>query len=301
MGEPYHLEDDQGVESVNNEWYSNLQFVGEGGNAVTYLVVQTEGDVRGNPFALKIFKHTEDEERLERFIDELSFLRDASHPSILRYQDAGTYKGYPFLVSEYLPQTLGTVYGPEIQMTEKLSYSIQLLSALVHLSNLDPPVIHRDIKPANIFLKAGSCVLGDFGLMKRVDGAGDESGVWQESTEAALPHFYRSPDLVKYASEEQSLTPKSDVFQLGLVLAELYTGWNPAQRPKDDDPLSPVELNEVDYIDGRFGRRISELIERMLVTDPDERESAEELMDDWMGIFQDATGAARDLNGQVFS
>jgi len=297
----YYLEENQGIESRDNEWYMNLQEVGEGGNAVVYLVVQTTGKVRGNPFALKIFKHTENEERLDRFLEELEFLQETSHPSILTYQDTGTYYDHPFLVSEYLPKTLEDIDGPEMQMTKKLNYSVQLLSALIHLSNRDPPIIHRDIKPDNIFVKGSSCVLGDFGLMKHGnEDNDDENGVWQESTEDALPHFYRTPDLVNYAKGDGQLTTKSDVYQMGLVLTELFTGWNPLERPENDDPLSPVELNEIDYIKGEYGGRIADLLNRMLVENPDERESAEELMDDWMGIYEDAMGSARALNGQVF-
>jgi len=292
------------AESEDDEerWYRVLQKVGEGGNAITYLVVQTSGDFKGNNFALKIFKNISNEERRERFFEEQMFLEKTDHSSILKYRDKGSYYGYPFLVAEYLPKTLEDVIrGDPVPIPERISYSLQLISALRYLHDLDQPVIHRDIKPSNIFIKGTSCVLGDFGLLKRAGSDSEEEGmVWKESTESALPYFYRSPDMVAYGKDEAPLTPKSDVFQLGLVLAELFTGWNPAERPEDDDILSPVVLRDIGDIPSEMGAGIAALLERMLVEDPDERETAQELMDGWMGLFEDAADSAYSLNGMVF-
>ena len=66
---------------------------------------------------------------------------------------------------EYLPDTLwDAMKAGSLDDPAKVSVVMQLLSALDYLSRRDPYVVHRDIKPKNIFLKAGTCVLGDFGL-----------------------------------------------------------------------------------------------------------------------------------------
>ncbi|WP_435123765.1 serine/threonine protein kinase [Halobaculum sp. D14] len=302
----YHADIGSGIKAESGDgserWYRVLQEVGEGGNALTYLVIQTAGDFKGNNFALKIFKNISNEERGERFFEEQNFLENTAHPSILTYRDKGSYYGYPFLVAEYLPKTLEDVIrGDPVPIPERISYAVQLLSSLKHLHNLGPPVIHRDIKPSNIFIKGTSCVLGDFGLLKRAGSDSETEGmVWKESTESALPYFYRSPDMVSYGKNESPLTPKSDVFQLGLVLAELFTGWNPAERPENDDILSPVVLRDLGDIPSEMGGGIAALIDRMLEEDPEEREGAEELMDGWMGLFEDAADSAYSLNGMVF-
>lgn len=290
------------IPGSDDRWYEVLHTIGRGGNGTTYLVIQSDGVGRGNNFALKYLDTVSEEEREVRFSEEQEFLQSVDHPSILRYYDTGVYEEHPFLIAEYLPKTLADVIrGDPISIPERISYSVQLLSALVHLNSLEPPVIHRDIKPANIFIKRNSCVLGDFGLLKRADGEVDDGAVWRESEPGALPHFYRSPDLVRYAQDEAPLTTKSDVFQLGLVLTELFTGRNPAKRPRENDPLSSVELEEIGYIPGEvLTGSIASLLSNMIEMDPDKRISAEDSMDGWMSLFGNAAGRARSLNGRVF-
>ena len=151
-------------------------------------------------------------------------------------------------------------------MVEKLSYMMQLLSALEYLAGLPTPVIHRDIKPQNVFVKGGACVLGDFGLMKRLAAIDDESreDIFKRSVGPGMPFSYRTPDQVAYARNEAELTVASDVFQLGLVAAELFTGRNPEKRAAHDDFLSDVELEPLRFVPGSSGGIIAGLIRRML-------------------------------------
>lgn len=90
-----------------------------------------------------------------------------------RLPDTSNANGdFPFVVAEFLPQRLFEVIRADDATTaQKISYVLQLLSALAYLASLNPRVVHRDIKPQNVFVKGRSCVLGDFGLMKLVDGS----------------------------------------------------------------------------------------------------------------------------------
>lgn len=184
-------------------------------------------------------------------------------------------------------------------MTEKVSYACQLLSALCYLAQLKPQIVHRDIKPQNIFVKGRTCVLGDFGLLKALDGE-DEVGraVLKESGGAGMPFYYRTPDLVEYALNRAPITPKSDVFQLGLVLAHLFTGFNPCEPA--DDILAPVVLSGVSSIPGELGAGIATLIKRMLIADPDERPDGAALMGGWSGVFSEAVALSTKLDGKAF-
>ena len=289
--------------SRSGDWYRCVQKLGAGGNAVTFLVLCTSGENIGTLFALKVFRRLSAPERREKFLEEVRLLFDLNHPCILRVFDEGVFQsggdGYPFVVAEYLPNTLQELLHRDIPLIEKLAFSLQLLSALGHLARRQPAIIHRDIKPANIFIKGRSAVLGDFGLMKIVDGDPEvDREIFKESIGPGMPFFYRTPDLIAYARNEADITTKSDVFQLGLVLAHLLTGWNPSKRPHDH--LDPIELEPLEVIPGKLGASLAAIIRRMLVIDPNERMAAADLIHSWQVNFFDAVTHYQDLEGEAF-
>jgi len=292
----------QGIQASSGTWYKNLQLLGTGGNAETYLVVATSGNFKGVPFAMKAFTKVWQEERRKSFLDEVAFLKGCNHPSIMRVYDDGVFaEEHPFLVAEYLPNTLERVIRADNSTTtEKVSFTLQLLSALAYLATLAPPIIHRDIKPRNIFVKGRSCVLGDFGLLKREGVAGDEGDreAFKESIGVGMPFRYRTPDLIAYLNDGVPPTTKSDVFQLGLVVAELFTGWNPLKRSQKVS--DPVVLDELGNISGALSAGIANLISRMLILSPEQREPASKFIDPWQGVFLDSAKRAHGLEGRVF-
>lgn len=207
--------------SRTDYYYKNIQRLGTGGNSVVYLALATSGPNQGNFFAVKIFRKLAQKERRERFLEETEFLKKCDHPSIMRVYDDGVFQAnnetYPLVIAEYLPYTLDQIIrAGEASLVEKLGYTLQLLSGLTYLANLETPVIHRDIKPQNIFIRRRSCVLGDFGLMKKVDREEElDRDIFKASTGAGMPFLYPTPDLVSYARNEADISTKSDVFQLG--------------------------------------------------------------------------------------
>jgi len=300
MVDSFYLDIGQSIISVSETWYKNLQVLGTGGNAVTFLVVATSGIHRGVLFAMKVFRKLSKPERLDSFLEEFRFLQDCNHPSIMQVFDTGTYKEqHPFFIAEYLPDTLDKVIRAEnISVVEKISYALQLLSALVYLKQFETAVIHRDIKPQNIFVKGRSCVLGDFGLIKHANAkASDDREAFKESVGAGMPFSYRTPDQVSYLKGEADLTPKSDVFQLGLVLAELFTGRNPEKASRDYD--SPVVLDSIGDIPGALSGSIANVIARMLEMDPKSRDDASQFLDPWSGIFETAVKRAHAIEGRA--
>jgi serine/threonine protein kinase len=307
MPDNFYLPFGKSIQSEEGTWYKAIQYLGSGGNAITYLVVATSGVYRGAHFAAKIFRNLSQQDRRDRFLEEISVLDQLSHPCIMRTYDAGLFKiptddqvhEHPFVIAEYLPQTLAdAIRSKTLSMAQRCSIAIQLTSALNYLSDRAVKIIHRDIKPQNIFLKGDSCVLGDFGLMKLVDGNTEvDRDIFKHSVGAGMPFFYRTPDLVRYARNEMDVTVKSDVFQLGLVLCELFTGKNPCRVPQNI--LDDVELNPMGHIPGAAGAGIAALLKRMLVIDPTQRETIDAFLDPFLGVFQDVATRAHDLDGHV--
>lgn len=296
------------ISSRSDTYYRILQELGAGGNAVVYLVIAGNKSKKGVIFALKVFTRITKGERIERFYKETEFLRnDCEHPSIMRVFDEGVHKqkekdkwvDYPFVIAEYLPDTMSNFINKSVDMVDRVSFCLQLLSALSYLDSRSDKVIHRDIKPQNIFVKGQSCVLGDFGLMKFVDDdSSKDIEFYKESTSHGMPFYYRSPDLVEYAKGNAELTTKSDVFQLGLVFAEIFTGKNPEMRT--ENITDPITLKDLDEIPSNKGKQIGELITNMLEFDPANRPSAVDIIDTWDGIFREIADLSYQLNGRVF-
>ena len=303
MGNTLRVAVGQLLHANSDTLYRNLQVLGQGGNATTFLAMATSGDNRGVPFAIKVFRNLAKPERQASFFEEQRFLEHCEHPSIMRTYDAGIYgKKYHFIVAEYLPETLEQViHSNQTQSIVKVSYALQLLSALAFLAGQASPVIHRDIKPQNIFVKGRSCVLGDFGLMKLVNKNNDneELNPFKESIGAGMPFGYRTPDQVAYFNRQASITPKSDIFQLGLVLAELFTGKNP-EKPNACFS-DPVELEELGLIQDSppQAELIAMYISQMLEMNPQKRKDSIYFLDQWDGIFKTMVKQTHDKGGRA--
>lgn len=288
--------------------YRVLQRLGKGGNSHVYLVEALSGPNRGLLFALKLFVQVSDATRLARFKQEIDFLRECKHPAIMRvYDDGQVVEGgkhqtiFPFVIADYLPYTLSDSLRIGLSMVEKVSFALQLLSAASFLENSAPKIVHRDIKPQNIFVRGKACILGDFGLMKFLQG---EAGIAEDrkfildSVGPRLPRFYRTPDLVEYCRGNVEITPKSDVFQLGLVFAVMFTGENPSIFSQDI--LAAVGMRPVGDCSGSLSDAIKPLLIRMLDPNVATRPSAGDLFDTWEGIFLRAVNMAHDLEGRIF-
>lgn len=293
-----------GVQANSGVVYKTLRTLGSGGNATTYLVLATSGSCDGVPFAMKVFRAVGKPDARSRFLHEVQFLRSCNHPCVMRVYDDGILDAdRPFVVFEYLPSTLADVLertrrarrGQRLPAIEKISYIVQLLSALTYLAQQTPPVVHRDIKPSNIFVKARSCVLGDFGLIKHLHGEDAAESALDPSTGHRMPMRYRPPELVGTGVTD---TCKSDVYQLGLVAAELFTGQNP-QKPATSFS-SPVERGDLGRIAGPASPFVRNLIEQMLIEDTQRRASAEESLWAWRGLFLSQAQRLHDDRQQIF-
>jgi serine/threonine-protein kinase len=277
----------ESVVSWRDVTYVKMRNLGSGGSSNTYLTLATSGPHKGVTFAVKVFgprkSEREDAWRLN-FMREVHVLRDCDHPAIMRVFDEGMYLDqFPFVVMEFLPETLSKAM-PQGSLTdaERLSIVMQLLSALNYLSRRDPAVVHRDIKPSNIFLKKDSCVLGDFGLILQVDesrlpGSGKVSAGAPE-----MARYYRTPELVAYHLGGPAPPPKSDIFQLGLVAAELFTGKNPLLP---DNPEKPLRIEAIKEASGPLGTSVKSLLEQMLLVEAKHRPNAADLLGMWQELY----------------
>ncbi len=153
-----------------------------------------------------------DTRRLAQFHNEVRTARQVSHPNVCRVYDIGEIDGDLFLSMEY-------VDGEDLAASLKrigrfpedkaLELGRQLCAGLAAAH--ERGVIHRDMKPANIMLDgAGKVRIMDFGL-----AAIGEVGDIRVGTPA-----YMAPEQI----EGRDVTARSDIYALGLVLYEIFTG-----------------------------------------------------------------------------
>jgi hypothetical protein len=247
--------------------------IGSGGMSTVFLA---KDEVLDRPVAIKVLKPDLGETDIgARFRREGRTAAKLSHPNIVQVYDAGEGemdgRETSYIVMEYIPggdlkeliDKQGALSGGDLT---KLS---GVAAGLAHAH--ERGVIHRDIKPHNILLdENGRPKLADFGIARAFD-----------ATTATRTGSYLGTAL--YSSPEQlqghKITPKSDVYSLGVTLYHAATGQVPflgspievANQHVSKEPTSPRELNDA------VSPALDALILDCLRKDPDFRPTADEV------------------------
>jgi serine/threonine-protein kinase len=210
--------------TVLSSRYRIIERVGKGGMGEIY---HAEDLALDQAIALKFLppETASDRYARERFRSEVRLARQIAHPNVCRVYDLGEADGLSFISMEYIRgedlRTLLRRIGrlPPERGTE---IAVQLASGLAaaHAQG----VLHRDLKPANVMLdEQGHVRITDFGIAAI---AGDiESRDILSGTPA-----YMAPEQLR----GKSVTERSDLYSMGLVLYELFTG-----RPAFKEPPDP--------------------------------------------------------------
>ncbi len=246
--------------------YQIVELAGRGGMGEVY---RAEDLKLGQTVALKLLpeKLSRDETWLSRLHDEVRIARQVSHPNVCRVYDIGQAEGRHFLSMEWIEgQDLTTALPGEGRLSADRATSIarQICAGLAAAH--DRGVVHRDLKPANIMLDSRGMVrITDFGLAFVVSAArGDQA---REGTPR-----YMSPE--QLAGDEVGI--QSDIYSLGLVLYELYTGSKGftgktieelTQQRSERLPLPSTVARGIDP-------KVEKLILRCLELDPTRRPSS---------------------------
>ncbi len=164
-----------------------------------------------------------DPQRVQRLLDEVRLTRQISHPGVCRVYDAhilpSTDAASPptvFLAMEYIDgEDLSSLLRRIGRLPHDKAVEIarQLCAGLAAAHDLG--VVHRDIKPSNIMLDGrGRARLTDFGI------AGDADRLAAAGETGAGTPAYMAPEQLN----AQPATVRSDIYALGLVLYEVFTG-----------------------------------------------------------------------------
>ncbi|HSS44857.1 MAG TPA: protein kinase, partial [Thermoanaerobaculia bacterium] len=194
--------------------YRIIALLGKGGMGEVY---RADDLTLGQAVAMKFLPEeaTRDEGLLDRFRNEVRTARRVSHPNVCRVYDVGEVDGQTFFTMEYVDgEDLASLLRRigRLPPDKAVEIARQLCAGLAaaHAKG----VLHRDLKPANIMLDGrGQVVVTDFGL------AGLADNIRGPEVRSGTP-AYMSPEQI--AGTE--VTTRSDIFSLGLVLYEIFTG-----------------------------------------------------------------------------
>ncbi len=244
--------------------YRIIGLLGRGGMGEVYRATDL---TLGQSVALKFLPEeaSRNQRLLERFHGEVRVARLVSHPNVCRVYDIGEIEGMPFISMEY-------VDGEDLSClllrigrlpADKAVETARKLCAGLTAAH-DRGVIHRDLKPQNIMInKRGEIVIMDFGLAAISDQlSGPEV---RNGTPA-----YMAPEQLKGTG----VTARSDIYSLGLVLYELFTGKKPYDAKNVQqliDLQDSVNLTSMTSVAADIDPSVEKVIRRCLEPDPAKR------------------------------
>ncbi|HEX3131597.1 MAG TPA: serine/threonine-protein kinase [Thermoanaerobaculia bacterium] len=237
--------------------YRVVRLLGRGGMGDIY---QVEDLKLGQAVALKFLPGwlAADGVGLARFHREVRLARQVSHPNVCRVFDVGEARGLPFLSMEYIDgEDLETVLkrSGRLPQDRAMEAARQLCGGLAAIH--DAGVLHRDLKPANVMIdRRGRVRITDFGVAAL---AGELSGEPRAGTPA-----YMAPEQVSGGE----ITVRSDLYSLGLVLYEMFSGRRPFRQEDRERTRPAMPLSQ---LVGDMDPAAERTILRCLESEPRER------------------------------
>jgi tetratricopeptide (TPR) repeat protein len=201
--------------------------------------------------------------------NEFRTLSSLRHPNIISVLDYGFDEAQrPYfimpLLRDYVPFNERT---HDASQRQKMRHLHDLLHALAYLHRHG--IVHRDLKPANILIgKDGDLKVLDFGLAVRDSGSGVVGTL-----------AYMAPEVLR----QGDATPASDLYAVGVIAYEMFTGHNPFANPNITEMMVAImeTYPDVDEIDADSD--VQAVIARLLHKEPRER-------------YQDALQASHDMS-----
>jgi hypothetical protein len=233
----------------------------------------------GRLVALKVIRDdlAHDEEFRRRFRSEVVRARQVPPFCTAEVLDADTEHEPPYLVVEYVDgPSLAVVVRDRGPLSPANQHGLAVGVAVALTAIHGAGIIHRDLKPSNVLLAPGTPKVIDFGIARDVSNAASETRTDQLLGTVA----YMAPE--RFGGKASGpLTPASDIFSWGAVIAYAATGDSPfaAEVPA---AIAVRIMAEEPNLDGVPGP-LRDLVARSLAKKPADRPTARELLDHLLG------------------
>lgn len=242
--------------------------LGKGASGTVYLALDT---FSGNDVALKVLdpevvKSPDfDRTNTAQFMNEASLAGKLSHPHIASILEASVSADSGYIAIEYVPGgdlSQYTMPGRLLSPENAIEVAFKCCGALDYAFRQG--IVHRDIKPANILVVSGTNVkVADFGAAYLCKAP-------ETQIEAIGSPLYMSPEQVR----GEPLGYHSDMFALGVVLYQLFTGRPPYVASSLDELLAKI-LDETPIAPSshrpQLSKEIDRILLRMMAKIPEER------------------------------
>jgi serine/threonine protein kinase/tetratricopeptide (TPR) repeat protein len=217
------------IELRDNEWrvgdYQILQEIGSGGIGVVYRARHQRSR---RVVALKqiLPYHADSQRTVSRFWHETEAATTLDHPYILPIYDVGdSLDGLPFFTMKFAIG--GSLLEKASSLRKDPRRAVALMAKVARAVQYahDRRILHGDLKPSNILLDGqGEPMVSDFGLAKWLDSTRDRNPTLTVFGTAG----YIAPEQAMPApAGAANLTPAADVYSLGAILFDLFTGRPP--------------------------------------------------------------------------
>jgi len=246
--------------------YHLLNQIGEGSFGRVY---KARRKYTGRLVAIKMInKLGQTKEDLQSFRGEISILRKADHPNIMRMLEIFETDTDFCLVTELARGDLFQIISDNQTLPEEIlkKVAFQLLSALnyLHIHR----VIHRDIKPQNVLISMnGNLKLCDFGFARSLSN----NTIMLNSVKGTP--LYMAPELV----QEQQYNERVDIWSLGIILYELFYG-KPPYYTNSIYKLIQMIVNDPITWPGPISEQFKDVLKSMLQKDPSARYSCDAVL-----------------------
>ena len=248
--------------------YQILEEIGSGGMGVVF---RARDELLARDVALKFLSQSADSSSRHRLLEEAQAASALNHSHICTIYEVVAEAQRPFIAMEYVAGcSLRDAIPPEGLPQESVTrFGAQIADALRHAH--EHGVVHRDLKSLNVRLSAeGDAKILDFGLARRLS-AGELDEVTRSVAEPPMEFVggtlqYMAPEIYR----GEPATPGSDIWSLGIVLYEMWTGMLPF-RGRTGFELSSAVLRDSPAFPEKTPPGLRAIIQRCLAKDPSQR------------------------------